>query len=748
MVPRVTGFASRGIPLPWPLRPNRLISIQATIQVGSPWVSLILGLGFLIGLALLPASVATTSGYTDPAGPPRQLGGEVLLLQMDADDHNVPSSSKTRDSTANSNHAEYLNGANQAVGKFGNGYHLDGSVDFLRIQDAPSLKPTTALTAMLWYKADAYTASEQALFNKYDTLNPPAGGYFIHLVNDGQTVRGGVQLNGVLRTVERSVPADNAWHHYAVIYTGSMLWVSVDGAFTGQSYQSQTIDHTNYGPQVGATVNGGAVDAHGIVDEVRVFNRGLDAAEVDDIMNGPYGAPGSTTSTSTTATTTSSSTTSTTLPPITTSSMTTSTSVFNPPLTSSSSSSTTTSTFSSGSSQENGTSGGKEGFFSALSTEARVVLIGAGVALAVPAAYFGINALRQSRKPQILSPFAPVAGRTRPLAGAPVAAVERAQGADLMVHDFKVLRNESVVLDQISFQIPRASMMMLLGPSGSGKSTLLKALVGLVPAQGDLWVGNRWVHPGSNDLKRLVGYVPQELQLYDNLDALQNIAYFASQFGLSSQEAESRAQALLADLGLVGLEHRLLREMSGGQQRRVSIAAALVHEPRLIILDEPSSGLDYSARKSLWGVLERLTVKRGVSILATTHFIDDADYGNLVGIMFRGRLVALGSQRDLIEALPGDTRCVEIEFEDLTPPQQQKLRQLLPSLKSQGVVEQAEYQTYSVRYFCKDPPRVARVLPPFLYKQSFKVRTTRIDDVTLQDVFVFHTGQSFEEAGR
>lgn len=323
----------------------------------------------------------------------------------------------------------------------------------------------------------------------------------------------------------------------------------------------------------------------------------------------------------------------------------------------------------------------------------------------------------------------------------------RAGPAPLVTRDLRVRLGGRTIVDGVSLEVPRGALTFLLGASGSGKSTLLRAIVGLVASTGEIEI-DRLPHGPANLLaKRRLGFVPQELQLYENLDAIENVVYFGRQFELPPDEARSRARSLLAALGLADDERHRLSRLSGGQRRRVSIAAALVHEPGLLVLDEPTSGLDFSSRKALWGIIQRLARTRGVGVLATTHFIDDVQYGDRVGILDHGRLLALGAPRELIQSLPGHGRCVEIEFDEFSPEDRRRLEALAPVLRQRAGVERSEYRTFSVRFFSRDPTSTARVAPDELFRRGFRVRATRLDDVTLEDVFVYHTGRPPAEVG-
>ncbi len=199
----------------------------------------------------------------------------------------------------------------------------------------------------------------------------------------------------------------------------------------------------------------------------------------------------------------------------------------------------------------------------------------------------------------------------------------------------------------------------LMGPNGSGKTTTLSMLAGaLKPSRGevrvcgyDMW-GEDWL-----EARRHVGYAPQNMPFRDKLTGYENLVWMGLLKGLSLSEARSRARRLAEELGMEEYIHRRVATYSGGMRRRLSIAAALIGEPDVLILDEPSSGLDPGARESLWHLIE--TRLRGLSILYSTHLAQEAEHhADKVYMFHKGRVVAEGSPRELIERLAPKPRVI------------------------------------------------------------------------------------------
>lgn len=194
-------------------------------------------------------------------------------------------------------------------------------------------------------------------------------------------------------------------------------------------------------------------------------------------------------------------------------------------------------------------------------------------------------------------------------------------------------------------EVKKGEVLGLIGPSGSGKTSFARALVGLLaPDAGEVRVfGERM--PSRKVLAR-VGYMAQADALYDDIDGLANLAYFAALQGMGKREGRQRAESLVEFVGLSGHEKRFVREYSGGMRKRLSLAVALIHEPELIVLDEPTVGVDPRLRLRFWDEFRRLSAG-GAAILATTHVMDEADRCDRLALVFEGRVIAGGKPEEI-----------------------------------------------------------------------------------------------------
>jgi ABC-2 type transport system ATP-binding protein len=217
----------------------------------------------------------------------------------------------------------------------------------------------------------------------------------------------------------------------------------------------------------------------------------------------------------------------------------------------------------------------------------------------------------------------------------------------IKIEDFKQQFGKFVVLENINLSVVKGEILGLLGPSGSGKTTLIKAIVGMSePTEGNINV------LGTNMPSLLavskIGYMAQSDALYEDLNAIDNILFFASLYGLKGKAAKKRANEVLELVLLHDEGKKLVKNYSGGMKRRLSLAIALVHDPEILILDEPTVGIDPVLRIQFWKEFERLR-QEGVTILITTHVMDEAEHCDRLALIRNGGIIAIGTPDELKE---------------------------------------------------------------------------------------------------
>ncbi|MEO8585851.1 MAG: ATP-binding cassette domain-containing protein [Acidobacteriota bacterium] len=210
-------------------------------------------------------------------------------------------------------------------------------------------------------------------------------------------------------------------------------------------------------------------------------------------------------------------------------------------------------------------------------------------------------------------------------------------------------------VDRVSFEIPRGKVFGFLGPNGSGKSTTIRMLTGLLePTSGSATgFGGLDVMKNTEEWKKRIGYMSQKFSLYLDLTVRENLEFFGSIYGLSRARLTDRIGALSSRLRFEPILAELTENLSTGQRQRVALAAALLHEPELLFLDEPTGGVDPKGRRQFWDLIYELAASRGMTVLVTTHYMDEAEQCDRLAFILDGRLIASGSPSDLKASLSG-----------------------------------------------------------------------------------------------
>jgi ABC-2 type transport system ATP-binding protein len=216
-------------------------------------------------------------------------------------------------------------------------------------------------------------------------------------------------------------------------------------------------------------------------------------------------------------------------------------------------------------------------------------------------------------------------------------------------------------VDAIDFYIPKGEIFGLLGPNGAGKTTTIRMLCGITkPTLGQGLVLGWDVDQDAELIKQNIGYMSQRFSLYHDLTCRENILFYAQVYRMAHDEQARRADELIDQLDLKELENIQVRNLSGGWRQRVALACAVVHHPPMLFLDEPTAGVDPISRREFWDFIYELAGE-GVSILATTHYMDEAEFCNKIGMMYEGRLVKIASPDTIKEDLSGSLAALDCE---------------------------------------------------------------------------------------
>ena len=202
-------------------------------------------------------------------------------------------------------------------------------------------------------------------------------------------------------------------------------------------------------------------------------------------------------------------------------------------------------------------------------------------------------------------------------------------------------------LDGLTMDAPAGEVYGLVGPNGAGKSTTFKMLCGLLPASsGELSVAGVNLRTARAAARANVGYVAQKFSLYGMLTVRENLEFFGGAYGLPRQKIRERIKEVLSQFGLSGAEDRMAGDLPGGYKQRLSMAASLLHEPKILFLDEPTSGIDPPARRIFWRQITALAAK-GTTVIITTHFMDEAEYCDRIMIQDQGKMLILGTPEEV-----------------------------------------------------------------------------------------------------
>jgi len=306
---------------------------------------------------------------------------------------------------------------------------------------------------------------------------------------------------------------------------------------------------------------------------------------------------------------------------------------------------------------------------------------------------------------------------------------------------------DRLALDRVTFDVAPGELFALLGPNGGGKTTLFKLLATLIPpSNGTFRVDGLSPDGALRELRRRLGVVFQSPSLDRKLTVLENLLVHGAILGLGGRAARTRAGELLTRMGVDDRAGDLVETLSGGLARRVEIAKALLGAPKVLLLDEPSTGLDPLARRSLRALLAELA-RGGTTVLLTTHLFDEAEEAGRIGILDRGRLVALGTPSDLKREVGGDVLVLVTESEDDAAALAAEVDAFLaPDLDSSRVPLPGRVTAVGPTVRVERPDGPALV-PTLAASFSGRFRSLTLGAPSLEDVFVDRTGHPFEQTG-
>ena len=292
----------------------------------------------------------------------------------------------------------------------------------------------------------------------------------------------------------------------------------------------------------------------------------------------------------------------------------------------------------------------------------------------------------------------------------------------------------------VSFNIEEGEIFSLLGPNGAGKTTTISMLSTLyTPTSGDAVIGRHSVTKDPMGVRNIIGVVPQDLALYEDLTARENLIFWGQMYNLSGKSLNIRVDEVLEQIGLTDKAKNRVKTFSGGMKRRVNIGVGLLHKPRLLFMDEPTVGIDPQSRRAILDTVKDLN-KQGMTLLYTTHYMEEAEeLSNRVGIIDHGEMIALGTQKELTQQVgQAETLILHIGEND-------DAEALAKSLKGIQGVQQAEAVDQKVSIVCAEAEDVLAAVVTKANERGIKIRSIDIREPNLEAVFLHLTGRALRD---
>ncbi len=310
---------------------------------------------------------------------------------------------------------------------------------------------------------------------------------------------------------------------------------------------------------------------------------------------------------------------------------------------------------------------------------------------------------------------------------------------DIEVENLTKRFGDFVAVDTLNFSVEHGEVFGLLGPNGAGKSTLIRMLTTLVPpTSGAARVNGFDIVRQANEVRQSIGVIPQAMTSDLDLSAVENMSIFAKLYGIPREKRQRTIARLLQEVDLEKWADKPVKMFSGGMRRRLEIARGLVHEPKLFFLDEPTTGLDPVSRVAVWEMLSRLKRERDLTVLVTTHYMDEADkLCDRIAIVDHGKLVALDSPLKLKASIPGKN-ILEVSFSGVP-------QNWMERLKALPEVAEVKAEENIFRISSHNGPRTTVALMEAARDSNATIASLSVQSTSLDDVFVHYTGHQLRD---
>jgi ABC-2 type transport system ATP-binding protein len=284
----------------------------------------------------------------------------------------------------------------------------------------------------------------------------------------------------------------------------------------------------------------------------------------------------------------------------------------------------------------------------------------------------------------------------------------------------------------IDFEVYRGEIFGFLGPNGSGKTTTIRMMLGLLqPTSGEAEVLGIPVNETPELIRPRVGYMSQRFSLYNDLTVKQNMQFYGRAYGISNSVLDSRIQAALKMAGLEGRERTHTKDLAGGWRQRLALSVAIMHQPEVIFLDEPTAGVDPVSRREFWDLLYEL-VSGGVTVFVTTHYMDEAEHCHRLAFIQEGQIIAYGAPEDIKQ------KTMIGQVLEISPSDPAEAMAVLEEVKQAGrlLIDDVELYGSMVHVFSQEVKKQEKEITSVLIKNNIKINHTAIIEPSLEDVFI------------
>ncbi len=295
------------------------------------------------------------------------------------------------------------------------------------------------------------------------------------------------------------------------------------------------------------------------------------------------------------------------------------------------------------------------------------------------------------------------------------------------------------VVEDVDIYMDEGESIGLLGPNGAGKSTTISMISSLLkPTSGDVKLNGKSTIKNPAEIRRILGVVPQEIALYEELSAHENLKFFGEIYGVKRNVLEQRIQNVLDMVGLKKRQKELVKTFSGGMKRRVNIAAALLHNPDILILDEPTVGIDPQSRNHILETVKKLNRENGTTVLYTSHYMEEVEQlCERVYIMDHGRVVAAGSKEELLSILSSEDT-IQVNLSDTSD-------EVIEKIKSVKNIRRVDETKNGIRIISKKGSNILSDLVHAVESEGIQLTNFQMETPSLEDVFLHLTGRTLRD---